>query len=228
MAAKKEGKGKKGEVVSKIDIEKEEKLKKLETEIEDEQSNVKKSVQNVGEKLKTIRDQKLYVRYKNFDSYCVKRWEYSRSYASRLISAYETHTRLLPIGTKSKLLLPTTENQIREVNKVKIDDEKKRTDAQIKIIEHAVKLNGEGKLTAKNLSDARRCFDIDTGEFSKKPDPRPKKNDTAVLSRDHVEITEGGLLCKTDSKRMKQFNKNIAMQLKLGARIQIKILPAKK
>lgn len=68
----------------------------------------------LGKALKEIRDRKQYeaARHKNFEAYCERKWNYSKSYASRLIGAYDVHELLkakLPAGT----VLPNNEYQLR-------------------------------------------------------------------------------------------------------------------
>jgi hypothetical protein len=67
----------------------------------------------VGNALAIIRDQKLYRNdYETFDAYLTARWQFTRSYAGRIIEAARV-AEMLPIGNK-----PETESQARELSKV--------------------------------------------------------------------------------------------------------------
>lgn len=67
-----------------------------------------------GMALKAIRDDKQYesAGYKNFETYCEKKWGYSKSYASRLIGAAEVF-RVLEAKRSSRSPKPANENQVR-------------------------------------------------------------------------------------------------------------------
>ncbi len=68
----------------------------------------------IGKALKAIRDQEQYTatRFKNFEVYCEKKWNYSKSYASRLIGAYDAH-ELLKAKLPTRTVLPNNEYQLR-------------------------------------------------------------------------------------------------------------------
>lgn len=68
----------------------------------------------IGKALKSIRDQEQYkaTRFKNFEAYCEKKWNYSKSYASRLIGAYDAH-ELLKAKLPARMVLPNNEYQLR-------------------------------------------------------------------------------------------------------------------
>jgi hypothetical protein len=68
----------------------------------------------IGKALKAIRDQEQYkaARFKNFEAYCEKKWNYSKSYASRLIGAYDAH-ELLKAKLPARTVLPNNEYQLR-------------------------------------------------------------------------------------------------------------------
>jgi hypothetical protein len=68
----------------------------------------------IGKALKAIRDQKQFqaTRFKNFETYCERKWNYSKSYASRLIGAYDAH-ELLKAKLPARTVLPNNEYQLR-------------------------------------------------------------------------------------------------------------------
>jgi len=72
-----------------------------------------------GKALKAIRDGEEYeaAGCKNFETYCVKKWGYSKSYASRLIGAYEALV-MLTSKLSSKSTLPTNESQVRPLTEL--------------------------------------------------------------------------------------------------------------
>ena len=88
-------------------------LKKLEAVIDEGMATFLK----VGEALKIIRDSRLFrEHYQSFEAYCEDRFDFGKSYASRLITAVETKQSLekkLPIVNKL-----ATETQFREIAKV--------------------------------------------------------------------------------------------------------------
>lgn len=66
----------------------------------------------VGEALATIRNEKLYRQsHKTFEDYCNERWNFSRSYASRLIGAASVVNDLLPMG--NNMPMPSNERMTR-------------------------------------------------------------------------------------------------------------------
>ena len=72
----------------------------------------------VGQALRTIRDERLYVdEYEAFEEYCKNRWDFGRSYAHRLIDAADM-ADLLPTGN-----IPLNERQMRELLPLKDDHE---------------------------------------------------------------------------------------------------------
>jgi len=67
-----------------------------------------------GKALKAIRNDEQYeaAGYRNFETYCAKVWGYSKSYASRLIGAYEVINGL-KLKLTSRTAMPTNESQVR-------------------------------------------------------------------------------------------------------------------
>lgn len=65
----------------------------------------------LADALREIRDSKLYrLEYKTFDEYCKKRWEYGRSYCSRLCDVSEV---LDDLGESQAVVVPKNEAQAR-------------------------------------------------------------------------------------------------------------------
>ncbi len=61
--------------------------------------------------------------YESFEQYCNQKWDYSLNYANRLITSYNTITileasELVPTGTDGKKILPTSQFQLRPLNKI--------------------------------------------------------------------------------------------------------------
>ena len=78
-----------------------------------------KTFYEVGEALMVIREKRLYRQtYHTFEEYCQQRWDMSRFYAHRLISASEVASNLLPIGN-----MPTNESQVRPLTKLATPEE---------------------------------------------------------------------------------------------------------
>jgi hypothetical protein len=71
----------------------------------------------VGEALKEIRDRRLYqLEFATFESYCRERWDMSRAYSDRLITAAEVVDLLTPIGVIDP---PMSEAQARALAPLK-------------------------------------------------------------------------------------------------------------
>jgi hypothetical protein len=79
---------------------------------------IEHSLDGAWHALRRISDERLYVEdgYGNFESYCEKRWGYSKSYAYRLID----HTKLIDHLKESGIgILPSSEGQTRPLMKLK-------------------------------------------------------------------------------------------------------------
>jgi len=72
-----------------------------------------------GTALKAIREDEQYkaAGFKNFETYCEKKWGYSKSYASRLIGAAEVF-KFLEAKLSSRSPKPTNENQVRPLTEL--------------------------------------------------------------------------------------------------------------
>jgi hypothetical protein len=70
--------------------------------------------------IKNYQHGRLYKRYGTFEAYCQERWEFGRSYASRVMDATQVYQEMLPRGNKTPDLtvLPTTEKQLRSLTKL--------------------------------------------------------------------------------------------------------------
>lgn len=79
-------------------------------------SKAQSSFLDIGKALKAIRDQKQFeaAKFDNFEAYCKAKWSYSKSYASRLIGAYNCH-ELLRENLASGEVLPSNEYQLRSL-----------------------------------------------------------------------------------------------------------------
>lgn len=97
---------------------------------------------DVGCALLTIRDGRKYraAGYDTFEAYLEQRWDMTRSYGYRLISAAEIAGELSPTGDIPK---PTSERQVRPLAALPADE---RADAWAEAVEHA---NGDQPTTAQ-------------------------------------------------------------------------------
>lgn len=76
----------------------------------------------IGTHLAAIRDDKLYKdQFETFDAYVLERWEFTRQYAYRLISSAKTLEDLSTAVDKGTPL-PTTERQVREIEKAEPEE----------------------------------------------------------------------------------------------------------
>lgn len=67
----------------------------------------------VGTALSEIRDSRIYrATFKTFEDYCQSRWDFSRQYVNKIISAAEVVSKMETVVSK-----PTTERQVRELAK---------------------------------------------------------------------------------------------------------------
>lgn len=112
-------------------------------QIEETITNGLKSMLQVGESLKIIKERKLYRDFGTFEKYCETKWGFGRQNAYRIMSAFETHSNLVSIGYKNQL--PVTESQYRELNKVQ------DTDKQVEILDSINRQSPKQPLTAKNI-----------------------------------------------------------------------------
>ena len=101
----------------------------------------------VGQALVRIRSKRLYRdHYRTFEEYCRQKWEFSKSYATRMIEAAVVAAILTPIGAK-----PTSESQLRPLAGLapeKIPDAWKK----------AEEIAGQGEITAKVVRLAAKQF----------------------------------------------------------------------
>ena len=75
----------------------------------------------VGQALTTIRDEKLYrEQHTTFDDYCKQRWNYTRGYVYRLMTAAETVKQIEANPAVSEM--PRNERQVRPLKKLHPDD----------------------------------------------------------------------------------------------------------
>ena len=147
-------------------------LRKLELTIE----NGIKTFVEVGNALKSIRDEKLYVeQHKTFEKYVADRWGMQKSQAYRLIESAEVVTNLSPIG--DKFSLPTKESQTREL--AVLPPEK-----QAEVWERVVLANPEP--TAKDVR-AEALKEIDAISVVEKVEPpQPSKKEQAAKLRSAI------------------------------------------
>ncbi len=104
----------------------------------------------LGQALLEIRDKRLYRQsHKTFEAYCRDKWEFSSSYAKRLMRSSEVVRKLesVPIGT----LLPTTESQARPLTTIDLEEV---DDVWQECIERAPRDNdGNPVITAKHVQE---------------------------------------------------------------------------
>ncbi len=87
-------------------------------------NRTKRQFVEAGQALLDIKHEELWRDdYESFEEYCNNKWNYSLNYANRLISSYNTITILeasevVPTGTDGKKILPTSELQLRPLNKI--------------------------------------------------------------------------------------------------------------
>jgi hypothetical protein len=116
-------------------------LAQLETVINNHIQNIREGFHEIGMTLAIIRDEQLYAQqYESFEDYCIVRWGFSKSYASRLITGAEMIEKLLPIGNN----LPSNESQTRELRRA-------AESIQTTAWELAVETAPGGKLTAGHI-----------------------------------------------------------------------------
>lgn len=132
----------------------------------------------VGSALCKIRDERLYLErgYGSFNEYCEERWDWGKSYVSRIITAADIAQKL-PIGNSI-----TTESQARELAKV---PEAKR--------EEVIKKASEGgKLTAKSIAKAAETPQEETApasEASNQPE-EPTAHEVLAALKIEPAVTE--------------------------------------
>lgn len=101
------------------------------------------SFYEVGKALAEIRDRELYrdvLGYDTFEAYCKDRWDFSRSYAYRLIGSANVVDVVSPIGD----IHPTTESQTRPIAKLSAPQQRIAW-------QKAVETAPEGKVTASHV-----------------------------------------------------------------------------
>lgn len=80
---------------------------------------VEKSFYQAGCALRELRERRLYrISYKNFEEYCRERFDFTRAAAYYLISAADVMDNLLSKCQQFVDILPTKENQCRELAKL--------------------------------------------------------------------------------------------------------------
>lgn len=124
-------------------------------ELENQIKQAAQSFQILGNALKDIRDKKLYREIsKTFECYCQNRWSISRSFADRVIAAFDVAMILTPTGVKN-----LNERHCRPLTKLKTDGQ---IDQALVIATYqaaekkAPVVDGEPKLTAKLIEDEVR------------------------------------------------------------------------
>ena len=114
--------------------------------IENIRTNLTGNIQAGGD-LKKVRDGKLYRdEFDTFEEFCLETFNIGRSYAHRLIEAWENREDLLPIG--NVVPLPTSEAQLRELTGLDTAIKKQRAWKQ------AQKLAGNTAPTAEEVKQA--------------------------------------------------------------------------
>jgi hypothetical protein len=131
----------------KLDVTERSKFRKLESIVAEGIS----SFVVVGEALKEIRDSKLYREsYKTFEKYVDLKWGIERRRAYQLIDASEASKKLCTSGTQNDRASEiTTERHLRELKDVP-------SESMEAVVEKAVKLAGDDKITASDLKQARQ------------------------------------------------------------------------
>jgi hypothetical protein len=125
------------------------------TELEGLEANISKAqqaFQAAGHALMYIREAKLWRQdYKSFDDYLAKRWDFDKTYASRLITAANVVNRVKALPVDHRLPVITTEWVAREV--AKLDD-----DEIVPVLKAAArKAQSKGKeLSAADIKAARQ------------------------------------------------------------------------
>lgn len=145
----------------------------------------------LGYRLEQIRDQKLYrgEGYTSFETYCKKRWDFSKTHANRHIQAYLCEQHLQSVKDV-EVYVPTKESEVRFIADLKPEQ----------WVEVAAKVReavGDGKATAGDFGDARNeLFPKQKRESNVKvpaeETPQPAKPNEAVPKFDTnlVSITQ--------------------------------------
>jgi len=103
----------------------------------------------VGQALTIIRKNRLYRQsFKTFEEYCIRKWQYAKSHAYRLIGAAETMRILSPNWGHSS---PTSEAQVRPL--IGLEPEAVKT-----VWHNAVKAAKGRRVTAKLVREAAKPF----------------------------------------------------------------------
>ena len=164
-----------------------------------------------GMALKAIQDDEQYkaAGYKNFETYCEKKWGYSKSYASRLIGAAEVF-KVLEAKLSSRSPKPTNENQVRpltELSKGKVVAAWKKAVTKSK----GKKVAGETVRVVVNAMLHRKSAKRKDATKSRKPAEALKLNKIKSLARKVLSKT--GKLSKADLvKFMKQIRDLASMK----------------
>jgi hypothetical protein len=107
----------KAEIIEDLTVEEESERLRLERKVE-------KAFYEAGVALQTLRDRRLYrSTHSTFEEYCRERFDYSRSYSSRLIKAVEVvdniRQNVANWQQNKTIVLPATESQCRHIAKLK-------------------------------------------------------------------------------------------------------------
>jgi hypothetical protein len=130
----------------KLEVSERGRLRKLELVV----SQAKEHFIAIGKALQEIRDSRLYREdYKTFDKYVEQKWGFKKSRAYQLIDASEVSTKLSTIVDESARVSEVkNEGQLRELKGVS-------TESIPAVIDRAVELAGDDKITASDLKQAR-------------------------------------------------------------------------
>lgn len=134
-----------------------------------------KTFVDVGNALLEIREDRLYrTTHSRFEDYCKARWDFSYTYAYRLIEAAEAvgNIKTLPIGK----VLPATESQARPLTSLTPDEQREAW-------QKAVDTAPNGKVTAEHVQNVAKEYR--PKQENKKPD-KPQGQLAPVEKRKEV------------------------------------------
>ena len=119
-----------------------------------------KAFYETGSALREIREQKLYrlKGYKDFESYCLKEWEFTRRRADQLIQAAECKD-LLTRNNCSQI--PPNEAQIRALSKLPPEQ-------QAEVWQQITQENSDSKVTAKKVKEFIEQIQQNAGTIQEK------------------------------------------------------------
>jgi hypothetical protein len=112
----------------------------------------------VGKALKAIQSQKLFLAAGcwDFDVYCLSKWQYSKTYAYRLIAAFNCYEALSKKFGPKHQTLPTNELQLR---KLSLLPAKQWVPAWEEVLKNAATMPITGELVAKIVNEFDYCED---------------------------------------------------------------------